>query len=382
MYMSRHMGRARTIFCLVLLAAGVPGRHAAAGPPMSPSVPHLNGIFLSINGAQANWTQPQWEKDLRAMKAVGIEFFCPRAAADGDGSGPTDACPFGGFTSFFPSRNPCFHASPGMPEGGALATLLAAAKAVGLKVHLGLAWPSHVALHAVDKRINGSYSLYYRELAWLEWDTAVELWSLYGEKHRQDIAGIYTMVEESNSVGWFSQTTDLTGHYLEPLARDIKQNLSSELLVWASPYYVGNLTRHKPTDIMDAQFYGDWWAQVLEWCPHLDLIAPQDSMGAQGNSFRNVTDFLGAMARGSRRVGRSIWSNVERFEVWPLPEGKGRHPAPIERIKQQIANEVGLADKLIAWEWHSCLSPNAADIAYGDVIKQRYLDYLAYVTGK
>jgi hypothetical protein len=31
---------------------------------------------------------------------------------------------------------------------------------------------------------------------------------------------------------------------------------------------------------------------VLEWCPHLDLIAPQDSMGAQGNSFqvRTVPD--------------------------------------------------------------------------------------------
>ena len=67
---------------------------------------------------------------------------------------------------------------------------------------------------------------------------------------------------------------------------------SSELLVWASPYYVGNLTRHNLTTIMDAQFYGDWWAQVLEWCPHLDLIVPQDSMGAQGNSFqvRTVPD--------------------------------------------------------------------------------------------
>lgn len=93
---------------------------------------------------------------------------------------------------------------------------------------------------------------------------------------------------------------------------------------------------------MDAQFYGDWWAQVLEWCPHLDLIAPQDSMGAQGNSFQNVTDYLGAMAKGSARVGRAIWSNVELFEVWPMPNGKGRHPAPLERIKRQMANEVGL----------------------------------------
>ena len=87
------------------------------------------------------------------------------------------------------------------------------------------------------------------------------------------------------------------------------------------------------------------------------------------------------MAKGSKRVGREIWSNVELFEVWPLPDGKGRHPAPLARIKRQMANEVGLAQKLIAWEWHSCLSPNAADEPDGAVSKQRYAEYKAYVTG-
>ena len=112
-----------------------------------------------------------------------------------------------------------------MPEGGALATLLAAANVVGLKVHLGLAWPSSTVNHLANKPTNGSYALYYRQMAWLQWDTAVELWSLYGDKYREDIVGVYTMIEESNSISWFSKTTDLTGHYLEPLARDIKQNL-------------------------------------------------------------------------------------------------------------------------------------------------------------
>ena len=93
---------------------------------------------------------------------------------------------------------------------------------------------------------------------------------------------------------------------------------------------------------MDADFYADWWAQVFEWSPHLDLIAPQDSMGANGNSFQNVSDYLGAMAAASRRVGRAIWSNVELFEVWPANCSEhcgGRHPAPIDRITAQMANE-------------------------------------------
>lgn len=138
---------------------------------------------------------------------------------------------------------------------------------------------------------------------------------------------------------------------------------------------------------MDANFYADWWAQVFEWSPHLDLIAPQDSMGANGNSFQNVSDYLGAMASASRRVGRKIWSNVELFEVWPVncsgtwSNCRGRHPAPIERITAQMANEAAVTSTLIAWEWHSCLSPHAQDLTYGDVVKQRYEEYKRYVHG-
>ena len=123
------------------------------------AVPHLTGIFLSINSAQAVWSRQQWVDDLMAMKDVGIEFFCPRAAANGQ-SLPTKDCPFGEFISFYPSKNSCFKPLPNMPEGGAVATLLAAAQIVGLKVHLGLAWPSGAALQAVGgKPINGSYLL-------------------------------------------------------------------------------------------------------------------------------------------------------------------------------------------------------------------------------
>ena len=70
---------------------------------------------------------------------------------------------------------------------------------------------------------------------------------LYGSQHRAEIAGIYTMLEESNTIGTMARTTDLSGHFLEPLARDIKQNISADLLVWAGPYFVANLTRHPLT---------------------------------------------------------------------------------------------------------------------------------------
>ena len=113
--------------------------------------------------------------------------------------------------------------------------------------------------------------------------------------------------------------------------------------------------------------------------------APQDSMGAQGNSFGNVSDFLAELAAASKRAGRRMLSNVELFEVWPQScqwspaTGicTGRHPAPFARIVEQIANEAPLADELIAWEWHSCLSP------YGQTnwTTTVYEDYKAYVRG-
>ena len=74
---------------------------------------------------------------------------------------------------------------------------------------------------------------------------------------------------------------------------------------------MGNLTRHPVSDLLDPRMTGDLWGQVFEWAPSLDLIAAQDSMGAQGNSFRNVSDFLGNVSAASVRQQRAIWSNVE-----------------------------------------------------------------------
>lgn len=213
------------------------------------SVPHLSGIFLSINSETAKWTKAQWVADLQAMKDVGISFFCPRAAANGVSSTPNASCPLGAFKSFYHStRNPCFEPVAGMPPGGAYGTVLEAASIVGLKVHLGLAWPSDSVLQSCQKPpANNSHACpdglqanLFRQLAWLEWEVAQELWQMFGERHRETIVGVYTMLEEGNGVSSLNEMLDLRNHYLEPLARDIKTNISAELLVWASPYYVSS----------------------------------------------------------------------------------------------------------------------------------------------
>ena len=115
----------------------------------------------------------------------------------------------------------------------------------------------------------------------------------------------------------------------------------------------------------------------------------QDSMGAQGNSFQNAADVLGNM---SAEV--PTWANVEIFEIWPRscqpsPTNPchGRHPAPFDRIKKQMANEAGKLGRpqsatLIVWEWYSCFSPNAIGDPhhpFPEAAKANYVAYLEYL---
>ena len=76
-------------------------------------------------------------------------------------------------------------------------------------------------------------------------------------------------------------------------------------------------------------------------------------MGWQGNSLAEVGRALAALEQAGKAAGRQLWSNVELFEGWPLPceypTPCGRHPAPIERIIQQLAAEHPYVDGHIAW---------------------------------
>jgi len=272
-----------------------------------------------------------------------------------------------------------------VPGVDTIGTVLAAAERVGLTVHLGLAFGDN---GQVPAWMNSTE--FYRTYAGFNWGVAQQVWAVYGDRYYEVLGGWYTGIEESNSLGELALMKDLAGHYLEPLARDLR-NLTAgskalpnkTMPIWASPYYVGNLTRDPETSYMTPRFYADWWEQMFHLVPDLDFIAPQDSMGAQGNSFANVTTFLTELAAASARAGRRILSNVELFEVWPYdcpwtPKSgacHGRHPASFERIKEQMANEAPLANELIAWEWHSCLSPFGTSNATAAVYQQ----YLAYI---
>ena len=252
-----------------------------------------------------------------------------------------------------------------------LRRLLSGAASNGVQVHITpamphspFAWPHQ----PVDK--------YFGALAELQATAFADIWKAYPE-FRSTITGVYTALEEWNGIGWMQYNQSLAEHYLQPFATRAK-NISSSVQVWASPYYVGNLSLHRTA--RSPVEYAAFWQRVWQLAPAFDWIALQDSRGWQGNSDEEVAAALRELRTAAMASGRQLWSNIELFEGWPrpctYPTPCGRHPAPIGRIIQQLASEDRFAAHHVAWEWSSCLSPfTNTDTA------ALYRDYMAYLSG-
>ena len=263
-----------------------------------------------------------------------------------------------------------------------------AAKSQGMKIHLGLLLTQEGFRPWLGK--NGTAK------GWALQQNAVagRLHELYARDYADTIVGIYTEIEESNSASWINIFPTFATDYLQTISKAAKSLPKwRQLKVWSSPYSVGNTTRHPPPGYVSPRDYGDAWSSIFSKAPDFDLVAPQDSMGAQGNSFLNSSQYLGNISNAARANGRKeTWSNVELFETWP-PSCRwskqkacpGRHPAPFERIKAQMQNEArvlggGGAAILIAWEWYSCFTPNAADDPLHHFSNETAANYRAYVS--
>ena len=350
-------------------------------------VPHLNGIFLSLSERNANFTAVQWRAEFEAMKAVKIEFFAIRSVLSGRNSYTTGGCTLGHFESFYNStmRPPgCYKQVGSTAPGGTLGVILEQAQAVGLGVHFG-GLMSSVRFRGPGGKTPAGVVQWYRDLAGLQVECARDVWKQFPQ-HHSVIKGFYADLEVNNLPDWYRSAKDLSRHYLNPIAEDVKK-LSPHLKVWASPYAVYNYTLHNRTDarehgqLLNATEYARFWGGVLTAAPAFDFIAPQDSVGWMANTLPEVAASLTALGAASAQAKppRELWSNVELFEGWPagcwFPTACGRHPASIARITSQIGMESRLATKLIAWSWGELSPSGFASNSSGRLYKQ-YAKYL------
>lgn len=348
---------------------------------MRANVPRLTGIFVSLWSGDYKYGAAEWDREFAAMAAVGISFVGVRAALVGSSSRTTGGCVLGTYTAFYKtSLEPA--ACYSVQSGDTLDHLLKAASTHGIKVHVTpamphtpFAWPP-----TPSTQPNKTMDTYFDQLTHLQATAFAELWDRFPQ-HHDTIAGVYTGLEEWNGPGWMKPevSASMAPRYLEALSKAVRTySGKSELEVWASPYYVGNATLH-PT-AQSASDYASYWQSIWALAPSFDWIALQDSRGWMGNTDAEVAEVLTALGQAAAAAGRQLWSNVELFEGWPLPcefpVPCGRHPAPIDRIVAQLANESPLVEgRHIAWEWTSCLSPytnNATAALYND-----YVSYLS-----
>ena len=367
--------------------------------------PHFSGMFFAMTPVVTLWDVDSWVKEFQYMKAAGFSFVViPHTGKQINTS--TKECHLGTFQVYFPVHAPdldplCYTQIGNTRKGGTLGAAFAAAEQVGLNIHLGLLFAG--AEHGFPaQHPNNTYALWADQ----QYKAAAALYNLYGNgttttttTASSKLVGFYTEIEESNDNEWIFAYPQFSQNYWNRIGTQVKERLSPDLKVWASPYSIGNLTRY-PTGFANASFTQLAWSKIFSGAPSLDFVAPQDSMGAQGNSFQNASDYLAAVANGGKDAKRSVqqWSNVELFEVWPKScqynhthPCRGRHPASFEgRIRQQMHNEAnvlspednGASATLIAWEWRSCFSPNAFNdphIAFPNETKANYDAYLKYL---
>ena len=323
------------------------------GSALAPiSTPHLDGIFLALGSANSHYSIDAWNREFVAMKKVGINFAAVRAALVGHSNDTKGGCRLGQYVAYFnTSLTPteCYAVHDGAP----LQRMLAGAAAANVSIHITPAMP-----HSPFAWPHSPVPEYFGLLAKLQADVFDDIWAKFPEYH-DTIGGVYTALEEWNGIGWMKYNESIATSYLQPLASRVRAG-RGRLEVWASPYYVGNLTLHKSA--LSPKAYAVFWKRVWELAPDFGWIALQDSRGWQGNSDAEVAVALAELRLAATATGRTLWSNVELFEGWPsgctYPTPCGRHPAPMARIAKQLANEdTSAAGRHIAWEWSTCLSP-------------------------
>ena len=355
------------------LVVGSSGR--SPGPPSPPTstAPRLTGIFVAIYTNDLAKSASEWDAEFAAMAHLGIRFVAIRAAMRGETNSTAGGCELGTYaahyaTSIEPAA--CYPRASPSDGGNALEYILDAAANHGLQVHLTPAMPAPpfrwpVSADKAEAR--------YRSLATLQADIFDDVLAVF-PRHRSTIVGLYTALEESNEPSWLSSgnAEPMATHYFEALALRFPG-----LQVWASPYYVGNLTRH-PT-ALTARAFASYWADIWRAAPHFGWVALQDARGKQGNSDAEVAEALAALqtaaaaAAGPRQ--QQLWSNVELFEGCTPPATCSTQPAPIERIVKQLANEGPFVQgQHIAWEWVTCLSPYT-----NNRTAQLFHDYASYI---
>lgn len=191
--------------------------------------------------------------------------------------------------------------------GGALSGAISAAARYGIDVYLGTAMPKgegHLTTGVPAANVTAEQAC--TGLADLHVAVLQDVMSTVPNASAV-VKGLYIDVEEWNGPTWLADANkkNFAALFVERMASKAKAAFPG-LLVYGSPYYVGNLTAH-PTAKSAAE-YAAYWADVFSMAPSLDAIALQDSRGYQ---VRHVPEVC---PKASRHQGLTIFTTHGRCD--------------------------------------------------------------------
>ena len=314
------------LFMVFLLTLSLLAPTAFASPTPTPlrmkntpsGLNQLAGSFFQIylvNG----WQRQTFEDKFQVLKTRGMDHVIWQWTADSFHK-----------KTYYPTKMSGWENEVGYDAVG---ISLAAAKAKGLKVWLGLNWTDDWWNH------------YGSDRTWLQNEFAIgqtvcdELWNNYKKDYIDTIAGFYITMEVDNV------------NYDNPAHQQNMINVYSSLT-----NYIHRQT-HKPVMVapffneicgMTAVGFADFWGQILKKAP-IDIVAMQDGVGVHHVRTTTVGDWYKAMQTTIKatRPATELWSDLETFDE----VNDEFNPASNARILEQIKAERPYVKKFTTFAW-------------------------------
>lgn len=297
----------------------------------------LDSVFIAMNPSRTSWSQHHWDVEFENLRSIGINTVIINAACTAT-------------TAMYPGCS----LEGALMSGNALDKVFQSADSTGMKVVLGLYYDSDWWTKMAD--ITYLHQLY-------EKNTAVfnDLWSRYSSS--SSLMGWYIVQEiDNNMFKWEVNRVKFVDTFLRPLTQDIHSKSPSFIICTAPYFYPSGAS---------ARDYGDWWIKTFTDVPHLNLLIPQDGIGAGGYPFSFVTSYFNELKRACDSTGRMMWSDLEIFDnttTWVS--------ASISRVTTQLEIEKPYVLAFTCWEYSYYMSP-----LEGSLQEKLYSDYLQYLYG-
>lgn len=332
---------------------------AAAGAGGGGCEPRISGSFFDIihvNWWDAaywtdtcfHWGEANWRALIRDMHGVGIDTAICGATA------------FWGRPVF-----PGYEKTVGKPIRfectDPLGVCVDEAERLGMKVFFGIGLRGRCS----QVRDYADMSPPWPEV-WFRWNTALAEAIVDRFGGRKCFGGLYISYEIDFHDHQVALYEKLVKQYLRPVIGPVR--------ILASP---GSLGDHRALNELPRQ---------LERTG-INIVAPQD-YGGRSNDIRQALELVRRNAQAMERIGTEVrkagvalWCNCELFDFEGDPAGRGMCvPGPIERIRQQIALQAPLAEKLLCYQYQGIMNRRSDLVNIGrpdsDTLYRGYVAYL------